>query len=281
MRIDAHHHLWRYVPEEFEWIGDREGAIRRDFLLDDLRPALRAAGVDGTVAVQARQRVEETDWLLGLAHEHDVIRGVVGWVPLASPSVGEVLERVADDPALVGVRHVLHDEVDDRYMLRPDFDAGVARLRDYGLVYDLLVFERHLPQTIEFVDRHPDQPFVLDHAAKPRIAAGELEPWRTHLAALAEREHCVCKVSGLVTEADRERWTPDDLRPYWDTVLDAFGAERLLFGSDWPVCRLASSYARWVQTVEGLAASLSDAENARLFGGTAAEVYGLPPPPDL
>jgi L-fuconolactonase len=275
MKIDAHQHFWHYVPEDFGWIDDQMRALQRDFLPGDLKGEIQAAGVDGVVTVQARQCVEETDWLLDLAQDNDFIRGVVGWVPLVSSEVEAVLERVAGAPQLVGARHVLHDEPDEDYMLRADFNDGVGLLQEYGLAYDVLIFERHLPQAVAFVDRHPEQVFVLDHIAKPRIAEGALEPWKTRVEELAEREHCYCKLSGLVTEADWNAWTPADLRPYWDTVLEAFGPERLMFGSDWPVCRLACDYSRWLRTIERLIAPLSDAERNRLLGGTAEEAYQL------
>ncbi|MEM1095534.1 MAG: amidohydrolase family protein [Bacteroidota bacterium] len=275
MTIDAHHHVWRYTPEEFGWIDESMQVIRRDFGSDDLRAALDEAGIDSAVSVQARQSLEETAWLLALATAHDWLRGVVGWVPLVEPSVSEVLAKLVSNPKLVGVRHVLHDEPDDDYMLRDAFNRGIRALRDHGLAYDILIFERHLPQTIAFVDCHPDQPFVLDHVAKPRIAEGGSEPWRTHIRALAERPHVSCKVSGMVTEAEWATWTPEVLRPYWDTVLDAFGPSRLMFGSDWPVCLVASSYTRWAETVHGWIADLSAAEQAQIMGGTAAQVYGL------
>jgi len=277
MKIDAHQHFWHYTPEAFGWIDDRMQAIGRDFLPEDLLPQIRAAGLDGVVSVQARQTVEETRWLLELAHTHAFIKGVVGWVPLVSPDVGGVLERFAGDDLLAGVRHVLQDEPDDDYMLRADFNQGIDLLQRYDLAYDVLIFERHLPQTIAFVDRHPDQRFVIDHVAKPRIQDGVMAPWNSHLKRLAERPNCYCKVSGMVTEADWCTWTEADLRPYWETVLEAFGPSRLLFGSDWPVCRLACDYARWYQTVAQFIAPLSDAEQARILGGTAADIYRLAP----
>ncbi|GAB5521653.1 MAG: amidohydrolase family protein [Rhodothermales bacterium] len=275
MRIDAHHHFWRYTPDEFGWIDESMQAIRRDFGPSDLKAVLDASGVDGAVAVQARQSLEETAWLLALAEEHDWMRGVVGWVQLVEANVDAVLAQIAANPKLVGVRHVLHDDPDDDYMLREDFSRGIRALKAHDLVYDILIFERHLRQSLTFVDRHPNQAFVLDHVAKPRIEAGELEPWRMHIRALAERPNVTCKVSGMVTEADWSTWTPEVLRPYWATVLEAFGPSRLMFGSDWPVCLVASSYARWVETVQSWMADLSADEQAQIMGGTAARVYGL------
>jgi L-fuconolactonase len=274
MRVDAHQHFWRYTSAEFGWIDDSMAAIRRDFLPDDLAPQLRASGIDATVAVQARQSSEETEWLLELSRENDWIAGVVGWVPLADMSVEDTLQRIAANSKLKGVRHVLQGEP-DAYMDREDFNAGVAILAQFDLTYDLLIHERQLPAAITFVDRHPQLPIVLDHLAKPLIAAQELEPWRSHIRELGRRPHLCCKLSGMVTEADFEHWTVDQLRPYVDTVLEAFGPERLMFGTDWPVCSVASSYQGWTETASTLIAELSGDERASIFGGTASVFYGL------
>ena len=275
MVIDAHHHFWRYRPEEYTWIDEPKRAIARDFGPTELRAAMQAAGVDRVVSVQARQSLVETEWLLGLAETEDCIAGVVGWVPLASPTVGEDLARLSENPRLKALRHVVHDEPDDDFILGEAFNRGVALLSGYGFAYDLLIFERHLPQTIEFVDRHPDTRFVLDHIAKPRIAEDLMEPWRANLRALAERPNVCCKVSGLVTEADWLHWSPDELAPYLDAVLEAFGPKRLMFGSDWPVCLLACDYADWAGVVREWASRLGNDERERLFSGTAIEAYRL------
>jgi L-fuconolactonase len=275
MKIDAHQHFWHYAPDDYDWISDQMQILHRDFLPNDLLPTIRAADIGGVVTVQARQTVEETKWLLELASAHDFIQGVVGWVPLASQGTESVLDRFSSDDHLTGVRHVLHDESENDYMLRADFNRGIDLLQKYDLAYDILIFARHLPQTITFVDRHPNQVFVLNHIAKPRIAAKKVETWKTHLTQLAKREHCYCKISGMVTEADWDTWTLADLRPYWRVVLDAFGPERLMFGSDWPVCRLACDYSRWRRVVERFIAPLSGAEKDRILGGTATEVYQL------
>jgi L-fuconolactonase len=273
--IDSHHHFWRYDPMQYDWIDESMRAIRRDFLPDDLRRATREAGIDGVVSVQARQSLEETRWLLDLANQHDFIRGAVGWVPLVSPDVKRVLESFAAERKLVGVRHVVQGEPDEDFILRDDFNAGIATLREFGLRYDILIFERHLPQTIRFVDRHPDQIFVLDHLAKPKIRAGQLDPWRRNIAELARRENVYCKVSGMVTEADPFDWTVEQLRPYFDTVLAAFGPDRLMFGSDWPVCLVGVEYDRWANVARGWTERLSASARDRIFGGTAIEAYGL------
>lgn len=274
-RIDAHHHLWRYSNDEFAWISPAMETLKRDFFAAELVGEMRAVGVAGCVAVQARQSLEETRWLLECAGECEAIRGVVGWVPLADPEVGAVVREFAADGRLKGVRHIVQDEPDDDFILREDFGRGVAALLDTGLVYDLLVHERHLPQTVEFVRRHPEQAFVLDHLGKPKVGAGEIEGWREQIMRLAECGNVSCKLSGLVTEADWANWTLDDLRPYLDVALEAFGAERLMAGSDWPVCLLASGYERWWATLEAWAEPLTDVQREQIFGGTAQRVYRL------
>jgi L-fuconolactonase len=272
--IDAHHHLWKYNPREYAWIGPSQSALKRDYLPAELGTLAKETGVAGTVVVQARQTLEETRWLLELAGGSKLLKGVVGWAPLTKPSVERDLERLANQPKLKGVRHVLHDEPDDDYMLREDFNRGVAQLRKFGLVYDVLIFERHLKQTIEFVDRHPNQVFVIDHIAKPRIKEGVLSPWREAMTELSHREKVYCKVSGMVTEAG-DNWTPQELQPYFDVVLSAFGARRLMFGSDWPVLTLAASYRKWVETFRSFISPLSPDEQERICAGTATDVYGL------
>ena len=275
MRIDAHHHFWTYNPQEYGWINDDMAVLRRDFLPRDLKSEISKAGIDGVVSVQARQTIAETVWLLELAGQNDFIRGVVGWVPLVSPKIRVDLEHLADRPKLKAVRHVLQDEPDDHYMLRDDFNRGVSALKDFGLRYDILIFERHLPQAIRLIDRHPQQTFILDHVAKPKIRAGELSPWRQNMQTLAERPNVYCKISGMVTEADWKNWTPAQLRPYLDVALEAFGPARLMFGTDWPVCLVACDYQRWHQTVSDFIAPLSKSEQAQIMGKTAVEAYGL------
>ena len=275
MRIDAHHHFWSYDPGQYGWIDDSMSVLRRDFLPDDLRRETNAAGVDAVISVQARQTLEETQWLLHLAGERDWIAGVVGWLPLADPAAEAVVDRFADDPHLKGVRHVVQDEPDDDYILGDAFNRGVSLLQPRSLVYDVLVFERHLPQVIEFVDRHPRQTFVLDHIAKPRIRDGVLSPWKERIVDLARRGNVYCKLSGLVTETEPHNGTERELRPYMDVVLDAFGPGRLMFGSDWPVVLLACPYGRWAAIVETFVAGLASDERDRVMGGTAAAVYGV------
>ena len=242
MTIDSHQHFWRYEPAAYGWLSEGMRALRRDFLPADLKREMDAAGVDGSIAVQALQTLDETRFLLRQARAHPFVLGVVGWVPLAGPGLGAALDEFAGDPLLKGCRHVLQDEPDDGYMLRPDFNAGMRALTAAGLPYDILVYERHLPAVVELVDRHPEQAFVLDHVGKPRIRDGSFAAWHGWMRELARRPRVYCKVSGMATEADWGGWTGADLRPYLDAVLKAFGPRRLMFGSDWPMCLLATGY---------------------------------------
>jgi L-fuconolactonase len=274
-RLDAHQHFWRYDPVRDAWITEAMAAIRRDFLPGDLAPVLAASAVDGCVAVQADQTLDETRFLLDLAREHAFIRGVVGWVDLVAPDLDAVLDQLRDDPRLVGVRHVAQAEPDD-FLERPDVVAGIRTVGRRDLTYDILVYEHQLPAALSLVARLPDQRFVLDHLAKPLVRDGVLEPWRGRLRELARHPNVWCKLSGLVTEADWVRWRPEQLQPYLDAALEAFGAERVLFGSDWPVCLVAAPYGRVVAVVDDWAAPLSAPERAALFGENAARAYRLP-----
>jgi L-fuconolactonase len=274
MKIDAHHHFWKYSAAEYGWIDDTMSFLRRDFFPPDLEKEIREAGIDGVVTVQAQQTLAETSWLLRMAAQNSFIKGVVGWVPLTEPSVSKELESFAEEPRLRAVRHVIQSEPDG-FLLRKDFNSGVSILRQMGLAYDLLIHERQLPEAILFVDRHPQQVFVLDHLAKPRIKEQLLEPWRQNLRELARRENVFCKISGLVTEADFLTWTEGQLRPYFETALEAFGPDRLMFGTDWPVCLVACSYRQWCDIVDRLTTALSPAERAQIFGGTAERAYHL------
>jgi L-fuconolactonase len=277
MRIDSHHHFWKYSAEEYGWITPEMGVIRKDFLPADLEREIQLAKIDGVVSVQARQSKEETRALLDFAAKHAFIKGVVGWVPLAEMNAARHIEEMMNlaNPKLRGFRHVIQGEADDNYILRADFQEGVKALHYWGLVYDILIYEKHLPQTIRFVDQHPQQIFVVDHIAKPVIKTGSFKDWAANMRKLAERPNVFCKVSGMVTEADWKKWTPAQLQPYFDLVLNAFTPRRLMFGSDWPVCLVASGYQRWVKTVEAAYAKLTLAEKQRIFGGTAAAVYEL------
>lgn len=273
--IDSHQHFWHYNAEEYPWLTAPMAALRRNFLPAGLHREITACGVTSAVSVQARQTLAETEWLLSLAEANPWIAGVVGWAPLSDRNAGAHLEHLSSHPKLKAIRHILHDEPDDDYMLRADFLLGVAELKRLRLAYDILIYERHLPQTIRFADRFPDQVFVLDHIAKPRIKAHELEPWRGNIRALARRPNVYCKLSGMITEADWNAWSFEDLRPYFETVLDCFGPRRLMFGSDWPVLLAAGSYHSWLQVVLHVVDPLSEAERARVLSGTAREAYRL------
>jgi L-fuconolactonase len=274
MRIDAHHHFWKYNPSEYGWIEDSMAVLRRDYLPRDLQGEIAAAGIDGVISVQARQSLDETRWLCELAAEHSFIQGVVGWVPLVEDAKAH-LETLAHCHTLKAVRHVVQGEPDDQFLLRDDFNRGIDALCDFWLTYDILIHERHLPQAIEFVDRHPHQIFVLDHLAKPRAKEMLLEPWATNIRRLAERELVYCKFSGLATEADWQHWSEAELRLYWNVALDAFSPRRLMFGSDWPVCLLATGYRSWYDLCCRFASELSADEQSWFFGGTAIEAYRL------
>ncbi|MCB9876292.1 MAG: amidohydrolase family protein [Planctomycetes bacterium] len=276
VRIDAHQHFWRYNAEQYPWIDARMQRIARDFLPDDLAPELEASGFDGAIAVQARGTLDETRFLLELAKAHPIVRGVVGWMDLCAPDLDQVLEQFAGEKLLKGLRHVVQDEPDERFLLRPDFQRGVQRIGEMGLVYDVLIYPRQLDAAVSFTAALPDQPFVLDHLAKPRIGEGSVDDWLPGFRALAQFENVACKVSGLVTEAKWNAWQPDDFTRYLDAALEAFGPDRLLFGSDWPVCLLAADhYAAVHQLVAGWAEQLSDDERAKLFGGNAARIYRI------
>jgi L-fuconolactonase len=274
IRLDAHQHFWKYNPRRDAWITDDMAAIQRDFLPVDLEGTLAANGFDGCVAVQADQSLDETQFLLDLAARHPFIKGVVGWVDLLSPRLAETLETLAHDPRLRGIRHVAQAERDD-FLAQDDVIRGIGRLGRLGLTFDILVFDRQLPAALTLTSRLPDQAFVLDHLAKPRIKEGRLEPWATRLKELARRPNVCCKISGLVTEADWTGWHREDLRPYLDVVFDAFDADRVMFGSDWPVCLIAATYERVLGVVDEYAAALSADERDGLFGGNAARFYGL------
>jgi len=276
MRIDSHQHFWRLNAEEYPWIRP-EWSIYRDFGPADLFPLLNGQGIDGCIAVQARQNERESDDLLALADANARVLGVVGWVNLAAEDVADELDRLGAHRRFVGVRHIVQDEPDDRFLLRPEFMRGVAQLAARDLCYDVLVFERQLPAAIEFVRAFPEQRFVLDHIAKPKIAVAELSPWRERIVELARSGNVACKVSGLITEADWQRWQPSDLAPYLDVVLEAFGPERLMYGSDWPVCTLAGDYDRVYSVAAAFAAPLSVSERAGFFGDVAARWYGIEP----
>lgn len=274
-RIDAHHHLWRYTTEKYGWIDDTMTPLRRDCTPSDLSDAIAAAGIDGTIAVEARQELSETADLIRFAEQTPLIEAVVGWAPIAITDFPGCLEGLKVYPKLKGLRHGIQSEPDDNFILGNDFNRGIRAMLSSGLVYEILIYERQLPQTIKFVDAHPNQVFVLDHIGKPRIREKVLSPWEERIRELAKRKNVFCKVSGIVTEADWQAWTVYDLLPYLDTVFEAFGPTRLMMGSDWPVCLLATSYQDWFRLLDRYAAKLSEDERGQFCGGTAIRVYGL------
>lgn len=275
MHIDSHQHFWRYDPKRDRWITDEMAGLKRDYLPHDLIPQLQANGIDGCIAVQADQSEAETQFLLELAAAHSEIAGVVGWVDLLSEDVSERLGYFSRFKKLRGFRHVLQSEADDRFMMRKDFLRGIGCLSQYRFTYDILIYTRHLPVAIEFVRQFPEQKFVLDHLAKPPIKAGELDPWAHDIRALAAHTNVWCKLSGMVTEADWKSWNHFDFQPYIDVVFEAFGSDRLMFGSDWPVCLVAGTYAQVKKIVEDYTSDLSACEKDDIFGMNAARFYGL------
>jgi L-fuconolactonase len=275
MRLDAHQHFWKYSAREYAWINNEMGALKRDFLPQDLRPLLEANGFDGCISVQARQDLEETEWLLELAEQNDFIKGVVAWVDLRSPDLQAQLDQLAQHSKLVGVRHIVQAEPDDQFMLREDFRSGIAQLRERGLTYDLLLYPRHLPVAVKLVGQFPDQPFVLDHIAKPEIAAGLRAPWEQDLRELAKFDNVCCKVSGMVTEARWNAWKAADFRPYLDVVFEAFGPDRLMIGSDWPVCTVSASYEATMRIVKEYLAQLPADSQEKVLGKNCARFYGV------
>lgn len=275
MKIDSHQHFWQYNPVEYDWIGAEMEALKRDFLPADLQPLLAQSGIDGTVAVQARQSLTETEWLLRLAEENDFIRGVVGWVDLRAPDVESQLARYAGFDKFKGVRHVIQGEPDDRFILHPEFLRGLGSLRGFNLAYDLLLVPKHLPFALEAVRKFPEQRFVVDHIAKPHIREHRIDPWQAHIRELATCKNVYCKVSGMVTEAAWNAWKPDDFRPYLDVIFDCFGTDRLMFGSDWPVCTLSGSYDQVYSLVASRLQHEPDDTRDRVFGANAATFYGL------
>jgi L-fuconolactonase len=273
MRLDSHQHFWRYSPTEHTWMTDQMQALKQDFLPDDLKPLLDSIQFDGCIAVQARQSLEETRWLLELAEQYPFIKGVVGWVDLRSANLSEQLQRFARHPKLVGVRHVVHDEPDEHFMLLPQFRRGIAQLLDFNLTYDLLLFPKHLKVAAQLVKEFPQQPFVLDHLAKPKIAERLLSPWKEDLHQLATFPNVFCKLSGMVTETNWKQWHPADFHLYLEVALEAFGPTRLMIGSDWPVCTLSGDY----ESVMNIAANyISNQSKAAILGDNCACFYQIP-----
>jgi L-fuconolactonase len=275
-RIDSHQHFWQYDPAEHTWIGDEMQALKRDFLPVDLAPLLSQNHFQGCIAVQARQSISETNWLLKLGDENDFITGVVGWVDLCSPNLPEVLAGYSGAKKLVGVRHVVHDEADDNFMLQPAFQNGIAALKEFELTYDLLLFPRHIPVALKLVEKFPDQSFVVDHIAKPFIGRREISPWAEDLKELARHPNVFCKVSGMVTEAKWYDWKETDFSEYLDIVTEAFGTHRIMIGSDWPVCTLSGDYSTTMNIVIDYVSQFSEEISEGILGGNCIKFYKIP-----
>lgn len=274
LQIDAHVHLWRLARGDYHWMTPDLTAIYRDFTPRDLDPLLRRHGVEGVVLVQAAATVAETEFMLATAAEADWVRGVVGWVEFSDPDAPAVIERLAADPRLKGLRPMIQDIPDDDWMLRPDLDPAFRALMAQGLRFDALTFPRHLKNLLRLLARYPEMPTVIDHGSKPQIRDAAFDDWGADMAELAKETTAYCKLSGLVTEAGAD-WTPGDLKPYVGHLLEVFGPERLIWGSDWPVCTLAASYDTWRETALALTSDLTDAERAAVLGGNAVAFYGL------
>ncbi len=274
MKLDSHQHFWSYDEKQYPWIP-KGSLLHREWLPDDWAKAASKTGMDGSIAVQARQTLEESRWLLNLADHFPFIKGVVGWVDLRSERVNEQLAEFSRHPKFVGVRHVVQEEADDQFMVRPEFLRGIARLKEFKLAYDILIYPKQLPAAIELAKRFPEQSFVLDHIAKPFIKDGTISPWREQICELAQAQNVLCKVSGIVTEASHGQWQNADFKPYLDVVFEAFGEDRLMFGSDWPVCLLAGSYKQVFSLVEDYIRPLPEKVRAKILGQNAARFYRL------
>jgi len=277
-RIDAHQHFWKLdLPFDYRWLdAPRNAPIRRDFLPEDLQPRLDSVQVKQSIFVQTQHNVEENRWVLGLAERHPFLAGVVGWVDLASEDCERQLLEFLDHPKFVGVRHVTQDEPDDDFIVRPEVLRGLAVLEKHEVPFDLLFYVKHLRHVPTLASQLPDLPMVIDHLAKPEIKSHRTENWLPDFRAAAKFANVYCKLSGMVTEADWEHWTANDLKPYVQSALDLFGPERLMFGSDWPVCELAGSYEQVYHALVEALGPISEAERDRIFGGTATAFYGLP-----
>ena len=275
MNIDSHQHFWHYDPGRAAWITDEMSVLKRDLLPEDLIPQLHANHVEGSIAVQAAQSEAETTLLLELAGRFDEIKGVVGWVDFCSPNLPERLEHFSHFDKLLGFRHIVQSETDARFMLRQDFLTGIGQLQQFEFTYDILIYPHQLPAAIELVERIPPQHFVFDHLAKPLIRSGEISLWAEQIRLLAANPNVYCKLSGLITEADWRRWRRTDFTPYLDVVFDTFGIDRLMFGSDWPVCPLAADYREVKQLIAVYLDDFPIESRDKIFGGNAEMFYGL------
>ncbi len=275
MTIDSHQHFWQYDPNRHSWIGEDMSVLKRDFLPEDLLSELKLSEIEGSIAVQADQSLSETRFLLDLSVQQDFIKAVVGWVDLRSDDLGNHLDRYSDTKKLAGFRHVVQDEPDVNFMLQPDFQRGIDALAAYDFTYDILIFPPQLPAAIELVKKFPTQPFVVDHIAKPYIKAGAIDFWKKSITALSKHDNVWCKISGLVTEADWDQWKYEDMVPYLDVVFDQFGTNKVMFGSDWPVCLLGGTYSSIKQIIDRYIEGFSDSEKESIMGLNAMEFYKI------
>ena len=275
LRLDTHQHFWKYDPVKYAWIDESMSVIQRDFLPDDLAPILEDNGIQGCIAVQADQSEQETEFLLDLASRHDFIKGVVGWMDLRAHNVDERLAHFAGHQKLKGIRHIVQGEEDVNFLLRDDFCRGIKQLASYSLTYDILVFPHQLGAALEFVRRFPEQPFVIDHIAKPYIKDGFIDGWAVLMKELARFPNVYCKISGMITEADWTKWQYEDFKPYLDVVFSSFGIEKVMFGSDWPVCLVAGSYKKMMGLVQQYVDSFSSEEKAAFWGENGSRFYNI------
>jgi L-fuconolactonase len=275
MVIDSHQHFWKYEPVKHDWIDDDMSVIRRDFSPSDLSKVYKESSIDGCVAVQADQTLEETDFLIDLASNNSFIKGIVGWVDLRAENIENVIEKYSTDKIVKGFRHVVQGEADHNFLLRPNFSRGISLLEKYNFTYDILVFPHQLGSVLEFVKKFPNQKFVIDHIAKPYIKDGYFDGWATMMTAIGKHENVSCKMSGMVTEADFNTWTPEQIHPYMNVALEAFGSSRILFGSDWPVCLVAGNYSKIKKLTTDFISQLSQIEQNSIMGTNAIEFYNL------
>ena len=275
MKIDSHQHFWIYNPIRDSWIDDSMKILRRNFLPEDLYPIIKEQNIDGTITVQADQSEDETNFLLKLADENDWIVGVVGWIDLMGDDIERRLEHFSSLKKLKGFRHIVQAEPDNNFMLNEKFQNGISCLKHFNFTYDILVFPHQLPAAIKLSEKHPEQKFILDHIAKPFIKKNEIEPWASEIRELARNKNVFCKISGIVTEADHKNWKPEDIYPYLDVVFESFGYDRLLFGSDWPVCLLAGTYKQVINLIEEYTRNISPEEKEKIFGMNARLFYNI------
>ena len=275
MKIDAHQHFWLYNEKEFGWINDEMSELKRDFLPEDLKMLLKSVHFDGSIVVQARQSLDETRWLLELAQKYDFIKGVVGWVDLCSPDVTKQLKQFANNSFLKGFRHVIHDEADDQFMLREEFQRGISVLNDFKLTYDLLLFPKHIPYALQLIEKFPEQLFVLDHIGKPDIKNKEISFWEENLTKLAKYKNVYVKVSGMATQTDWKNWRKEDFKAYLDIVFNAFGPERIMIGSDWPVCTVSESYESVMGIVLDYVKQFASGYESQILGENCSRFYSI------